>query len=163
MGGKWVRRRREILGFRAQNHQIPYGKTCFMPLTWGRNAKNFRLRRAQRKHIIVSLPKVYTCFWSVSLSFASYFSELWRSFFAPHFRDPGGQIFCCPPFFGTLGGKWKKHLPPKWGAKYTSLSTSTTMSRATWRDETDLLVPMRASLLLNLNLTYREPEARCIE
>ena len=79
--------------------------------------KKFRLRRAQRKHIIVSLPKVYTCFWSVSLSFASHFSGLWRIIFCPPFPGPWGANILLPPIFRDPGGQMKKVVAPLMGGK----------------------------------------------
>ena len=48
-------------------------------------------------------------FWTVSLSFA------------PHFSGPWGPIFC-PPFSGTLGGKYffAPHFSGPWGANEKS-------------------------------------------
>ena len=85
-----------------------------MPSILDVDAKKFRLRRAQRKHIVVSLPEVYTHFLDCFLVFCpSFFGALRTDFLPPIFRDPGGQIFFLPPIFRDPGGQMKKVVAPQ--------------------------------------------------
>ena len=57
------------------------------------------------------------------LSFENPQISCWKiNIFCPPWGRPWGANFLLPPMGETLGGKWKKHLPPTWGAKYTPLS-----------------------------------------